>query len=573
MALKRYKLPCGVLIVNEGKIEETFFELGEAITLQPKQTKFLGGTHSDLVHYLSFPGFWESQKVFASLKEREGKVRLLLDVSKVDRWGDHLMLTIVAKAYKEVYEEDVEIHIHAPEKFEPAWLNNPHIHAIHTAISDDEKFDSTVDLNGVEMAFKSDGKRCADAILGKAGVATVNKTPVYRVTEEEQEWARRELEDVARPLIGFGFESYAAVRTYPHMKALADLVESYGLGSPIQLDERAPSGEFRYTFREMAALTEQCELVFANDSGLLHLAGALKRRVVGVFGHTDGSVICQNYEKAIPINAGGCEHSPCWWEVPCIEGATYQEKETKVTPRCLTELAPATVLQKALARLGESRKVLCVMLTFDLLDWTKRAVESIRSFHDWDLFVVDNESTDGTQEWLREQGIEFVSKRCGVAAAQNIGFKKFLEGDWEYVLLLNNDIACRYDTIDSLVDMMEANPALAGLTATEELKEAPWMIDSVQPPGKGWSEIVDIPTSAYSCTMFTRAIAEKIGLFDDWFTPRYIEDNDYTLRLRIAGGKFAKSKEALFYHAVGAVLGAKEDERKARDHHWKKNIE
>jgi len=51
------------------------------------------------------------------------------------------------------------------------------------------------------------------------------------------------------------------------------------------------------------------------------------------------------------------------------------------------------------------------MLTFNLLDKTKQAIESIRSWHDWDLFVIDNESTDGTQEWLKSKISHFRFKK------------------------------------------------------------------------------------------------------------------------------------------------------------------
>jgi len=573
MSVKRYTMPCGVLHVNEGTIEETFFHEGEPITLKPKQAKFLGGTSNDLVHYLMYPGFWESQKLFEELKAKNKKMNVLIDVSRSDRWGDNLMLTIVPKAYKESYEENIGIDVLINPAFAQVWENNPHVRTILT-----EKpttiYDLVVDLNGLEMKYQPKGtKKCSDTILQKSGLHTVNKTPVYKVADQDKEWAQSLVAGLSKPIIGVGRESFAKVRTYPHMNRLIELLKEFD-GTVIILDEKDADGKYKYNFREMGALINECTWVVANDSGILHLAGALKKRVIGIFGHTDGKVVCENYEKAIPINATKCAlgKHPCWWEVPCIDGADYQWKEPLGPPACLQELEPEEVISQMCDELGKVKKVLVVMLTFDLLQWTKLAVESIRSFHDYDLFIADNESTDGTQAWLKEKGIEFEAKRCGVAAAQNIGFQKFLEGDYDYVLLVNNDVALHYNTIDSLVDMMEKTPELGGLTSTEEMKIAPWTIDLVEPKGKGFEEIQDIPTSAYSCTIFRRSIVEKIGLFDEHFTPRYIEDNDYTLRLRIAGAKFGKSRESIFYHAVGAVLGSKEEERKGRNHHWDKNI-
>jgi ADP-heptose:LPS heptosyltransferase/GT2 family glycosyltransferase len=566
-------MPCGTLYVNEGSVEETFFVEGEPITLKPKQAKFIGGSSNDLVHYLLYPGFWESQKVFDELKSQNKNMSVLIDVSRIDRWGDNLMTTIVPKSFKESYEDHVHVDVLINPALVQAWENNPHIRTILT-----EKptmvYDLVVDLNGLELKYQpKDKEKCSNTILKKSGLHTVNKTPVYKVADQEKEWAQSFAAGLSKPIIGVGRESFAQVRTYPHMDRLIELLKEFD-GSVVILDEKNADGTYKFTFREMGALINECTWVVANDSGVLHLAGALKKRVVGLFGHTDGKVVCENYEKAIPINATKCplEKHPCWWEVPCIEGDSYQVKEPLGPPACLQELEPEEVIGQMCDELGKVKKVLVVMLTFDLLQWTKLAVESIRSFHDYDLFVADNESTDGTQAWLKEKGIEFEAKRCGVAAAQNVGFRKFLEGDYDYVVLVNNDVALHYNAIDSLVDMMEKNKDLGGLTATEETKIAPWTIDLCRPIGTGFDIIQDIPTSAYSCTIFSREIVEKIGLFDEHFTPRYIEDNDYTLRLRIAGAKFGKSKEALFYHTVGAVLGSKAEERKYRDVNWNKNI-
>jgi len=573
MSVKRYKMPCGTLFVNEGKIEESFYDKGELVTLLPKQAKFIGGLESDLMHYLMYPGFWESQKVFEELKAKNKKMIVLVDVSRIDRWGDNLMSTIVPKSFKESYEDNVTIDVLAHPKMVPAWEENPNVRTILTEKSE-TPYDLVVDLNSLEFKYKpTTGEKCSDILLKKAGLHTVNKTPTYKVSSEEQEWAHTHIAGLPHPIIGVGSESFARVRTYPHMAELIEGLKAFD-GTVIILDEKDDEGKYRYSFREMGALINECDWVVANDSGVLHLAGALKKRLVGIFGHTDGKVICENYEKAIPINATKCptDQHPCWWEVPCLEGASYQVKEPLGPTACLEALTPEEIINQMCDALSSVKKVLVVMLTFDLLHWTKLAVESIRSFHDWDLFVADNESTDGTIEWLKKKGIDFVAKRCGVAAAQNIGFRKFLEGDYDYVLLVNNDVALHYNAIDSLVEMMEKNPQLGGLTATELTKIAPWMVDHETPQGTGFEVIQDIPTSAYSCTIFSRELVEKIGLFDEHFTPRYIEDNDYTLRLRIAGKQFAKSKEALFYHAVGAVLGSKADERAGRNYHWDKNI-
>lgn len=576
MALKKHSTPCGTLYVNDGNGDELFYlNNGETICLKGKEAKFVGGSSNELIHWLRHPEFWESCKLFEGLRERKESILVLLKVERIDRWGDNLMLTIVSKAYKEIYSDCINIDILSTEKFKDAWKENPHIRNVYTEIPEDVKYSLVIDLNDTELKFRPDqNKKCSDIILQKAGLYTVNKTPVYQVSISERVWATNTLARIKDWQIIYGISrySFAKVKEYPYMDELIEQLEKEGITCLI-LDERDEDGTYKYTFRQMAALIEQCNAVIANDSAALHLAGALKKRVFGIFGNTDGVVLCENYEHAVSISSSICKSQPCWWEVPCLTAASYQEKEALGPPVCLTAIEPKTIARKIIDSNKSIRKILVVMLTYDLLEWTKPALESIRTFHNYDLVVIDNASTDGTQKYLTEKGIPFVSKRCGVAAAQNIGFQKFLDGGYDYVLLLNNDVVLHYDTIDSLVRTMEANLELAGLTSTELERVEPWMVDMERATQKGFETIVGIPTSAYSCTIFRRSIVEKIGLFDEHFTPRYIEDNDYTLRLRIAGGTFAKSRESIYFHAVGAVLCAKEEEQRSRNIHWVKNIE
>ena len=46
-----------------------------------------------------------------------------------------------------------------------------------------------------------------------------------------------------------------------------------------------------------------------------------------------------------------------------------------------------------------------ILLTFNKLEYTKKCIESIKKYTsgNYEIIVVDNNSTDGTKEWLIEQ--------------------------------------------------------------------------------------------------------------------------------------------------------------------------
>jgi ADP-heptose:LPS heptosyltransferase/GT2 family glycosyltransferase len=574
MSLTIYSLPCGKIYVNRTPIDQAFYDKGQLVKLKPNQVYFSGARQLDLLHYLISPTFWESSERFQKLLRKEGEVGILLDIHQVSRYGDNLMFTILPKGYTQFHPKNVIVDVWVDPRMAVVWDGNPWVRDV---VVDEAKLKSSyemvVDLNRIELRFKNT-RRCSDVILETAGLQMVNRTPVYVVSPEERSWAKKTLAGRKRPLAGVAAYSYAQIRTWPYMRELVKQLHNHFGYSVVVLDERDEQSRWKLTFRQMAALMEQCDLVVANDSAALHLAGALKKRVLGIFGHTDGVRIAEDYEKAVVVNApsSACKNAPCWWAVPCLGEGDYHSKESQGPMECLTKLSPDLVIETLQTGLSKVRKVLAVMLTYNMLEWTKLALDSIRTFHDCDVFVVDNESSDGTQEWLASQGIEFTSKRQGVAAAQNVGLEKFYSGDYDYLLLLNNDIALRYDTIDKLVDILERDPKVSVVTAQEVLDIPPWLIDSISPRGTSSQEIIDIPPSAYSCTMFRRDILEKVGRFDEHFTPRYIEDNDYQLRIRLAGGKFIKTQEAIYYHILGGVLSTNEAERREKDVHWIKNI-
>ena len=574
MAVKTYALPCGKIYVNHSDIEQGFYIKDRLVKLKPHQVFLEGGSHVDLMQYMMAPAFWESKTAFENLLKKEGYVNVLVDISKVDRWGDSLMLTLVPKGYAQFHQQNVAVDVLVHPKVADVWIGNPYIRAVYTEMPPG-KYEIMAELNNLELTWETK-KNCASTIMERAGLHTVNKTPVYCVTKEERSWAVGELHDVKRPIIGLAGLSSAAIRTWPHMSMLAKELQTRGYHVLI-LDQwgETDQQEFRYSFREMGALIEQCDAVVANDSAVLHLAGALHKRLFGIFGHTDGKKVCENYEKAVVIQSKYCKEVPCWWKVPCVEGANYRVKENAAKDvACLKHLSVKEVADTIDAELPKAKKILAVMLTYNMLSWTKLAIDSLRTRHDCDLIVVDNDSDDGTQAWLEKQGIKFVSTRQSVAAAQNDGLDYFFKGKYDYMLLLNNDIALRHDTIDKLVESMERSRGFGGITAQEMMNISPWVVDETEPmsANENACEIPEIPTSAYSCTIFRRSMLEKVGIFDEHFTPRYIEDNDYTLRMRMAGYKFGKVKHAIYYHLVGGVLTTNELEKRDRDIHWIKNI-
>jgi len=66
--------------------------------------------------------------------------------------------------------------------------------------------------------------------------------------------------------------------------------------------------------RQVAALINESDLLVCPDSAALHIAGALEKQVIGIFGPTDAYARVNHYTKAIGYWPGSkLECSPCWY--------------------------------------------------------------------------------------------------------------------------------------------------------------------------------------------------------------------------------------------------------------------
>lgn len=135
-----------------------------------------------------------------------------------------------------------------------------------------------------------------------------DKVPVISVKEEDREFAKAIISQDGSPLIGMhpgSSENLWRKRWMPERFAeLADrLSERYGakiliLGGKdeVKLAEKISSlmqtakplvMVGKTTIGQAAALIEQCTLFVSNDSGLMHVAAAVKTPVIAIFGPTD----------------------------------------------------------------------------------------------------------------------------------------------------------------------------------------------------------------------------------------------------------------------------------------------
>jgi len=110
------------------------------------------------------------------------------------------------------------------------------------------------------------------------------------------------------------------------------------------------------------------------------------------------------------------------------------------------------------------KKVCVIICNYNKKEYVIKCIESVldQNFHNIDIYVIDNASTDGSVEAIAGQYGDKVNlivnkKNLGGSGGFNTGMKKAMEYDYEYLILLDNDVCLSNDTIEILYNNMNQN--------------------------------------------------------------------------------------------------------------------
>jgi len=114
-------------------------------------------------------------------------------------------------------------------------------------------------------------------------------------------------------------------------------------------------------------------------------------------------------------------------------------------------------------------KVSIVFVTWEGKKYTFGLLDSLKKikYKNYDIIVVDNGSTDGTQKEFKKYKkmatlIEN-KKNLGLAEGLNVGIRESINRNSKYTLVLNNDMIVKSDFLDILVDAMEKHPEVSAV--------------------------------------------------------------------------------------------------------------
>ncbi|MBZ0286394.1 MAG: glycosyltransferase family 2 protein [Anaerolineae bacterium] len=197
----------------------------------------------------------------------------------------------------------------------------------------------------------------------------------------------------------------------------------------------------------------------------------------------------------------------------------------------------------------------------------------------YEIIVVDNHSSDGSQDMLRTQfpDVKLIANpdNVGFARANNQGMK-ISEG--RYILLLNSDAFVKADTIDRMVAFMDEHPE-AGMAGCKLLYEDGRLqascatfptlatefyialgLDKLFPKSKifgkylmtdwDYSTMREVDVIMGAFMLARKNVIDTVGMMDESFF-MYSEEVDWCYRFKVAGWKILFTPEVECVHIWG----------------------
>jgi GT2 family glycosyltransferase/tetratricopeptide (TPR) repeat protein len=229
-----------------------------------------------------------------------------------------------------------------------------------------------------------------------------------------------------------------------------------------------------------------------------------------------------------------------------------------------------------------------LILTYNQLAHTKACLESIARHtpEPHELILVDNGSTDGTREYLREyarqhERVSVIANRTnlGFAAGNNQGLTL---ATGRQVLLLNNDTVVTPGWLRNMLKVLRDHPQTGVVGPRSNRVLGRQQVDAV-----GYKSLDELPAFAVGwsekhagesrvanrvvgcCLLARREVMDAVGGLDEQFGSGNFEDDDFCIRAHLAGFETRIADDSFVHHVGHATFnGAGIDYAKAMQTNW-----
>ncbi|MBI9035355.1 MAG: glycosyltransferase family 2 protein [Bacteroidales bacterium] len=216
-----------------------------------------------------------------------------------------------------------------------------------------------------------------------------------------------------------------------------------------------------------------------------------------------------------------------------------------------------------------------ITINYNHSEVTVECLESLRkiTYPNIETIVIDNASPNDDAGFLKTDFPEIqyfeLEENLGFAGGNNYGIRK---AKGEYILLLNNDTIVEPDFLEPLVQKLQSDPSIGGVSPKIRYHHTPNMLQfagfteihhmTVRNHAVGFNQIDNGQFNDDSLTYFVHGAAmlipmkviKEVGLMADIYF-LYYEELDWGFRIRQSGYKLYYVHNSLIYHKESVSTG------------------
>jgi GT2 family glycosyltransferase len=203
-------------------------------------------------------------------------------------------------------------------------------------------------------------------------------------------------------------------------------------------------------------------------------------------------------------------------------------------------------------------------------EMTRQCINSIsaNTHCDYSIIIIDNASNQPTRAYLDEVKTQYPDRIIIIRNQENVGNTRavnqgILSSMADYVCILDNDTLVFDDWLSEMIRVAESSKDIGIIGPNSNSgKKKPWNKSYQQyaeeiTAGKQ-GQYTETAAVIGFCYLVKKDVIDKIGMWDERFSPGYFEDTEYCIRAREAGYKCVFAKGAFVYHFEHASFKSRE---------------
>ncbi len=211
-------------------------------------------------------------------------------------------------------------------------------------------------------------------------------------------------------------------------------------------------------------------------------------------------------------------------------------------------------------------KVAVILVNYNGEKYCSKCIDSImkQTYANIEIFLVDNASVDASVSMIKKEfssvRVITLKENMGFTGGNNIGIKKAIEDQADYLLLLNTDTELMDENLVSrMVEEADKNTAVIPAIYSDRQKKVIWYTGGKMDRENAlfwntghYDNITHTQYVSYmvGCCMFIhKDIFAKIGMFDEAFF-MYCEDGELSVRMYKSGVKMKYLPDVWVWHKV-----------------------